>query len=330
MTRRRIFVIIGVVTLLAIAGYAVYSRFMAPTRILVVNALKAQQADITLNNDSRHIQVECVEAEEMGSLEDYDAIIVYARRIFLTDEQMAEVKRVAEKGVPIFTKTLRSSDFVENHNLDEQQIATLQQYFDNENRQNFRNGLRYLRRLATPHRWGDQTFDKPVEVPSNMFYHRQYGQYFKSSEELTTYLKTKELYHPDSPRIALISGITFPMEGNRQHVDTLITLMTQQGLNVYPLTGMGKKREQLLRALEPDAVVYLPMGRIGNDTLIQWMQEKNIALFCPFPVSVSHDEWMNESIPMSSGSKNARIVIPEIDGGIAPSCIGTTKPDPQG
>ena len=330
MTRRRIFVIIGVVTLLAIAGYAVYSRFMAPTRILVVNALKAQQADITLNNDSRHIQVECVEAEDMGSLEDYDAIIVYARRIFLTDEQMAEVKRVAEKGVPIFTKTLRSSDFVENHNLDEQQIATLQQYFDNENRQNFRNGLRYLRRLATPHRWGDQTFDKPVEVPSNMFYHRQYGQYFKSSEELTTYLKTKGLYHPDGPRIALISGITFPMEGNRQHVDTLITLLTQQGLNVYPLTGMGKKREQLLRALEPDAVVYLPMGRIGNDTLIQWMQEKNIALFCPFPVSVSHDEWMNESIPMSSGSKNARIVIPEIDGGMAPYCIGTQNPDPQG
>ena len=330
MTRRRIFVIIGVVTLLAIAGYAVYSRFMAPTRILVVNALKAQQADITLNNDSRHIQVECVEAEEMGSLEDYDAIIVYARRIFLTDEQMAEVKRVAEKGVPIFTKTLRTSDFVENHNLDEQQIATLQQYFDNENRQNFRNGLRYLRRLATPHRWGDQTFDKPVEVPNNMFYHRQYGQYFKSSEELTSYLKTKGLYHPDGPRIALISGITFPMEGNRQHVDTLITLLTLQGLNVYPLTGMGKKREKLLRALEPDAVVYLPMGRIGNNTLIQWMQEKNIALFCPFPVSVSHDEWMNESIPMSSGSKNARIVIPEIDGGMAPYCIGTQNPDPQG
>ena len=311
-------------------GYVVYRHYMAPTRILVVNALKAQQADFTLNNDSRHIQVECVEAEDMGSLDAYDAIIVYARRIFLTDEQMAEVKRVAEKGVPIFTKTLRTSDFVENHNLDEQQIATLQQYFDNENRQNFRNGLRYLRCLATPHRWGDQTFDKPVEVPSNMFYHRQYGQYFTSADELTTYLKTYGLYHPDGPRIALISGITFPMEGNRQHVDTLITLLTQQGMNVYPLTGMGKKREKLLRALEPDAVVYLPMGRIGNDTLIQWMQEKNIALFCPFPISAPHDEWMNESIPMSSGSKNARIVIPEIDGGMAPYCIGTQNPDPQG
>jgi len=330
MSRRRILAVVGVLVIVVIGAYAVYCHYLAPTRILVVNALKAQQADITLNNDSRHIQVECVEAEEMGSLEGYDAIIVYARRIFLTDEQMAEVKRVAEKGVPIFTKTLRTSDFVENHNLDEQQITTLQQYFDNENRQNFRNGLRYLRRLATPHRWGDQTFDKPVEVPDNMFYHRQYGMYFTSSDELTIYLKANGLYHPDGPRIALISGITFPMEGNRQHVDTLISLLTQQGMNVYPLTGMGKKREKLLRALEPDAVVYLPMGRIGNDTLIQWMQEKNIALFCPFPVSVSHDEWMNESIPMSSGSKNARIVIPEIDGGMAPYCIGTQNPDPQG
>ena len=328
--RRKVLAVVGIIAILAMGGYVVYRHYMAPTRILVVNALKAQQADFTLNNDSRHIQVECVEAEDMRSLDDYDAIIVYARRIFLTDEQMAEVKRVAEKGVPIFTKTLRTSDFVENHNLDEQQIATLQQYFDNENRQNFRNGLRYLRRLATPHRWGDQTFDRPVEVPSNMFYHRQYGQYFTSADELTTYLKAKGLYHPAGPRIALISGITFPMEGNRQHVDTLITLLTRQGMNVYPLTGMGKKREKLLRALEPDAVVYLPMGRIGNDTLIQWMQEKNIALFCPFPVSVPHDEWMNESIPISSGSKNARIVIPEIDGGMAPYCIGTQNPDPQG
>jgi len=107
-------------------------------------------------------------------------------------------------------------------------------------------------------------------------------------------------------------------------------MLTQRDMNVYPLTGMGRMRDRLLRQLQPDAVVYLPMGRIGNDTLIQWMQEKNIALFCPFPLSVTHDEWTNESIPMSTGSKNARIVIPEIDGGMAPYCIGTQNTDAQG
>ena len=92
MTRRRILAIVGILALLAVAGYAVYSHFMAPTRILVVNALKAQQADIVLSNDHPQIKVDCVEAEEMGSLAGYDAVIIYARRLFLTPEQETEVK----------------------------------------------------------------------------------------------------------------------------------------------------------------------------------------------------------------------------------------------
>ncbi len=330
MTRRKILAIVGVLVILAVVGIVAYRHFMAPTRIIVVNALKAQQADIVLSNDHPQIKVDCVEAEEMGSLAGYDAVIIYARRLFLTPEQEAEVKRVAEKGVPVYTKTLRSNDFVENHNLSEEQIATLQEYFDNENRQNYRNGLRFLRYIATPQRWGDQGYDKPIEVLKDMYYHREYGQYFKTHEELTQYLKERHLYHQDAQTLALISGITFPMEGNREHVDTLITMLTQRGFNVYPMTCSGKKREKMLHQLKPDAVVYMAMGRLGNDTLIQWMQEKNIALFCPYPLSQTHEEWMNQDIPMASGSKNARIVIPEIDGGTAPFCIATQNPNKEG
>ena len=330
MTRRKILAIVGVLVILAVVGIVAYRHFMAPTRIIVVNALKAQQADIVLSNDHPQIKVDCVEAEEMGSLAGYDAVIIYARRLFLTPEQEAEVKRVAEKGVPVYTKTLRSNDFVENHNLSEEQIATLQEYFDNENRQNYRNGLRFLRYIATPQRWGDQGYDKPIEVLKDMYYHREYGQYFKTHEELTQYLKERHLYHQDAQTLALISGITFPMEGNREHVDTLITMLTQRGFNVYPMTCSGKKREKILHQLKPDAVVYMAMGRLGNDTLIQWMQEKNIALFCPYPLSQTHEEWMNQDIPMASGSKNARIVIPEIDGGTAPFCIATQNPNKEG
>ena len=330
MSRRRILVIVGFLVLLAVVGIAVYRHFMAPTRIIVVNALKAQQADIVLSNDHPQIKVDCVEAEEMGSLAGYDAVIIYARRLFLTPEQEAEVKRVAEKGIPVYTKTLRSNDFVENHNLSKEQIATLQEYFDNENRQNYRNGLRYLRYIATPQRWGEQGFQKPIEVLKDMYYHREYGQYFKTHEELTQYLKARHLYHEGAQTLALISGITFPMEGNREHVDTLITMLTEQGFNVYPMTCSGRKREKMLHQLKPDGVVYMAMGRLGNDTLIQWMQAQNIALFCPLPMAMTHEEWMNKDIPMSSGSKNARIVIPEIDGGTAPFAIATQNPNKEG
>ena len=330
MTFRKYLAMAAMFSLLVVGGLVVHHHYMAPTRILVVNALKAQQADIALSNDSKKIAIDCVEAEEMASLDDYDAVIIYARRIFLTPEQEAEVKRAAQKGTPIFTKTLRNNDFVENHNLDQQQTATLQAYFNNENRQNFRNGLRYLRHIATPHRWGDHDYDAPVEVLKNMFYHRAYGQYFKTARELTAYLRRQHLYHEGAPNIALVSGITFPMEGNRPHVDTLITLLTQRGFNVFPFVARDKKREKMLAEVKPDAVVFMAMGRLGNDTLIQWMQDKNVMLYCPFPLSATHDEWMDKNKPMTSGSKNARIVIPEIDGGTAPFCIATQNENADG
>ena len=330
MNIRKSLVILSLLALVAAGIFTIYRHYMAPTRILVVNALEAQQADFVLNNDSHHIEVTCMEADEMHDIDDFDATIVYARRIFLSDGQMEEIEHAAGKGIPIFTKTLRSSDFVENRNLTAEQIATLQLYFDNDNRQNYRNGLRYLRHIATPHRWGDQEVDGPVEVPANMYYHREYGLYFKTADELTAYLQEKGMYHQDGPRVAFISGISFPMEGNREHVDTLISMLTEKGMNVYPLTAMGKKRDNMLRSLKPDAVVFMAMGRIGNDTLVHWLNECNIPLFCPYPLSCSHDDWMNESMPMASGSKNARIVIPEIDGGIVPFCIGTQNKDQKG
>ena len=330
MNIRKSLAILSLLALLAAGIFTIYRHYMAPTRILVVNALEAQQADFVLNNDSHHIEVTCMEADEMHDIDDFDAIIVYARRIFLSDGQMEEIEHAAGKGIPIFTKTLRSSDFVENRNLTAEQIATLQRYFDNDNRQNYRNGLRYLRHIATPHRWGDQEVDAPVEVPANMYYHREYGLYFKTADELTAYLQDKGMYHQDGPRVAFISGISFPMEGNREHIDTLISMLTEKGINAYPLTAMGKKRDNMLRSLKPDAVVFMAMGRIGNDTLVHWLNECNIPLFIPYPLSCSHEEWMNESMPMSSGSKNARIVIPEIDGGIAPFCIGTQNKDQKG
>lgn len=330
MTHKKALISLLAALLLLVLAVAVWRWFVRPTNILVVNALKAQQADFVLNNDSRHIRVDCIDTEQMESLDGYDAVVLYGRRLFLSEEQMGELRRVAKKGVLIFTKTLKSSSFTIDENLSKEQVAKLQAYFDNENRQNFRNGLRFLRHIATPLRWGDQEYGEPMDLMKNMFYHRAYGHYFKHADELTTYLRTHHLYNEGAPRLALISGVTFPMEGNREHVDTLISLFTQEGFNVYPLTAIGKRREHMMMELKPDAVVYMAMGRLGNDTLVNWLYQHNIPLFAPFPLSMSHDEWMDEHKAMPSGSKNARIVIPEIDGGMSPYCIGTQNKDAKG
>lgn len=75
----------------------------------------------------------------------------------------------------------------------------------------------------------------------------------------------------------------------------------------------------MIRTLHPDAVVYLPMGRLGNDSLINWLHQENIPLFMPFPLIQPHEEWLDPDTPVSGGTLTARVVVPEIDGGMLPS-----------
>ena len=303
--------------------WAVYTWWFSPTRILVVNAADAQQADFILNNDSRHIHIECTETEGLQDVGSYDAIILYGRNLYLNDEQTAMLQKAGNKGTVVFTKNARPSNPQISLNISEAQQDTLKQYFDFGNHHNIRNGLRYLRHLTTPQRLYDQDYDPPAELPVNMFYHREYGRYFKNSDEIKAYLQEKGLYHEGGPAIALIAGLQFPMEGNRAHIDTLITLLSEQGFNVYPLAASGKAKERMLRTLHPDAVVNLAVGRLGNDTLINWLNQENILLFNPFPLATDHTDWLDDSKPLSTGSLNARVVIPEIDGALAPFCIAT-------
>ena len=330
MRKTKLTAALAAIALMAVGAFFSYRHYMAPTRILVVNALRTQQADIVTSNDSRHIKVKCVEAEQMEDLADYDAVVLYGRRLSLTDSQLAELRERAEKGLVVFTKQVKSSSFTENHNIEPADRALLQEFFENDSRQNFRNGLRCLRHIATPYKWGDQEYERPVDKLNNIFYHRAYGHYFDTPQQLAEYLRKNRLYHEGGQNIALISGITFPTEGNREHVDTLISLLTARGFNVFPFAAVGKKREAMLRALKPDAVVYMPMGRLGNDSLLQWVHQNNIALFCPFPVAMTHKEWMDKANMLTSGTKNSRIVIPEIDGATAPFCIATQNPDKEG
>ena len=320
----------GSIAVLIAACCIAYQYWLAPTRILIVNPLPAQAADIALNNDCSRIEVTCIKMEEVRDLSGYDAIMMYGRGLFLDDAQTAELKRAADRGIPVFTNALRNFNFIVNYNITPGQQAILQKYFQNACRQNYRNALRYMRHLASPQRWGDQTFETPTELPHNLYYHQEYGQYFKTPQELTAYLKREHLYHEGARSLGFISGVSFPMEGNRAHVDTLISRLTQAGFNVYPMTGSGKGRERIIRMLHPDGLVYLPMGRLGNDSLIHWLHEEDIPLFMPFPLVQPHEEWLDAGKPVSGGTLTARVVVPEIDGGMAPLCIATQNENKEG
>lgn len=319
---RKLSILIIVLLFILIGVYAIYTHWFSPTRILIVNPLPAQAADIILSNDSRHIRITCLPTEEATSFDGYDAIVFYGRGLHLSDEQMADIERHAEKGVPFFTNSLRNFNVIVNHNLTNEQQSLLLGYFGNANRQNYRNGVRYLRDIATSNKIPKESYDEPIILPANLYYHQEYGKYFSTKEELKAYLKAKDIYHEKGRNIAFVSGVSFPTEGNRAHVDTLISRLTGVGFNVYPIAG-SEKRADMLRDLHPDAIVYLPMGRLGNDSLIHWIHTENIPVFSPFPLLQSTGEWLDPMVPVSGGTLTARIVVPEVDGAMAPLLIAT-------
>lgn len=326
----KISVVVALTALVIGIGWFVYTVWFKPTSILVVNPLPAQEAEIILNNDSRNIRVTCVSMEEAKDFESYDAVLMYGRGLYLDSIQLRSLDSAAGKGVPVFTNTLRNFSFVVSHNLDSLQTEKLQLYFSNPCRENYRNMLRYVRSISTPRRFGDMEYSDPIVMPSNMYYHLEAGKYFDKAVQLTEYLKKKGMYSPSGKNVAFVSGVNFPVENNRAHIDTLVTLLTQDGYNVYPLTATGKARERMIKDVMPHAIIYLPMGRLGNDSLINWAYDNKIPLFMPYPLIQSREEWLDVNNPMGGGTLNARIVVPEIDGGMTPLCISTQDPSPEG
>ncbi len=109
--------------------YRVYTLWLRPTSILVVNALPAQAADIVLNNDCNKIKITCKSMEEAGDFDKYDAVLMYGRGLYLDSIQLCSLGQAASKGIPVFTNTLRNFSFVATHNIDSIQNDRLQKYF---------------------------------------------------------------------------------------------------------------------------------------------------------------------------------------------------------
>ncbi|MCM1440738.1 MAG: cobaltochelatase subunit CobN, partial [Roseburia sp.] len=300
---------------------ATLSSCRKTTRLLVVNALPAQTAEIIANNNDSRINVTSVAATDARDFADYDAVMVYSRGIYFDSLQTAQICEAAAMGTIIYSNDGSCS------NLTPTQADTLTEYLRYPCRQNYVALLDYIRTLTGQ---SSAPAHQPITIPEAMYYHIEAGHYFESIDDYRNYLQQINKFHPEAPSIALICGITFPVEGNRQHVDSLISRLDAEGYNVYPISARGEQRNRMIRETNPDAVIFLPMGRLADDSLCDWLHRRGTPLFMPFPLTLTHDDWMNPDIPLTAGTLTARVTVPEIDGGITPTCIATQNPDDDG
>lgn len=306
--KKSVLIRIAIAVIILLAGYFAYSKLISPTRFALINFPSYQVSNIILSNDSRFIKVEEVPADKASSLKGYDAILLFGPGLRLTQGQTKNIEAAGKKGTVVYTFVF-PSDIVRNQNVDSLQQKELDLYYGNRSKDNFRNMLHYIRKEFDKQKLTDTDAEQPIMVPSDIFYYLEDKKYYNSAEELTSYLKKKNLYKESAPCVVFISGLTSPLEGNRTYIDSLISDISNAGYNVYPMSA-SVRRFDMLKEIKPDAVIYFPMGRLGGDNVVKWLTENNIPVFCPYPVMQSHEEWINDPRRQVGGFLTARIVLP--------------------
>ena len=115
-------------------------------------------------------------------------------------------------------------------------------------------------------------------------------------------------------------------------MDAFIEALEDRRWNVYPVASSAKRLD-FLKEIEPDLVILMPHGRLTRGSAqeaVRWLQERNIPMLTPVSVFQDHDDWVADQQGMAGGLLTLSVVLPELDGGVAPYAIAAQFRDSSG
>lgn len=317
-------------TVLLIAWY-IWGNVAGITKVALVNFPTYQVAKMSKSLDNHFIDLKQIAIDEFDQLDRYDAILVFGMGIRMTDEHRAVLKRLKEKKTPIFSTAV--TDPVNNiSSLDSIQNKCVTTYLANGGSVNYRSLFNYIRKELTGKIIFTGEIKEPVEISSDVLFHLDDELVFETVEAYESYYKEKGLFKENAPKVALIVGMAGPFDTNKEHLDSLIVSLEQRNIQVYPISGFAG-RLKMLEEISPSAVIYMPHGRLlmgQGDKAVEWLKTKNIPMFCPITINDTYDNWMADKRGMAGGFMSQSIVMPELDGGIAPFALNAQFIDKDG
>ncbi|MDR0765338.1 MAG: cobaltochelatase subunit CobN, partial [Odoribacteraceae bacterium] len=308
--------------LLLAAGYFLYDRHVAATRVALVNFQAITLGQIARANENPYIKVREVSLDDLHRLSSFDLVLVNGMGLRVIEEQRAVLQRVADRGVPVYTG-MATNPANNICNLDSADREIVAAYLAGGRKSDYRNLLEYARVVIDRKRVSTRAAEPPpIRRSTDYIYHVADGEEreFSTVEEYHRFLVERGLWHETGKRVVVTGQMADPTD--------LIAALEESGLNVYPLSTF-RRLEEFLRAIAPDAVINLPHGRLG-ERVVSFLEERNIPLFAPLTVNSLVDEWEKDPRGMSGGFLSQSVVMPEIDGAIRPFTLFALYRDKDG
>jgi cobaltochelatase CobN len=317
--------------IVAAALWQGYSRWVSPTRIALVNYEDFQAARIFKSNDNSLIKVESLALADLDQAPDYDLVLMFGRGLNLEPEQFDLLQAEGIKGLKLFMEGATNPN-IDVTNLRGADLDAIGDYIRFGGTANYRSMLNYVRVVFDGKKVMTEALKDPIPLSQDLIFHIDEEAMFETVAEFENYAVNNGFHKPGQPRVAMVTSVPGPFNSNRDHVDGLIVSLQDKGLNVYPMAALNK-RLAFLQTIKPDAVVFMPHGRITlnqADEAIDWLHERNVPIFGPVSVFQNHGEWLQDQQGMMGALITMSVVLPEFDGAVAPYAIAAKYPDEYG
>ena len=317
---------VGFLLLVFVASFA-WRTWLGTTRIALVNFQPLTSGHIAKANDNVLISLEDVDAENIENIGKYDLVLINAMGLKITEAQRAEVKKLAEKGLPVMALSVTNpaNDIC---SLDTATAARIVAYMDNGGRENYRNLLRYVRKHIDKKILLAPEAEAPRDHPSSLLYHldpknpdaEELG--FNSVREYEAFLQKNGLFKKDAPRIIVTGIMGQPFE--------LVAELERQNFVVYHVDDAQEFIAGAhIDSVSPSAMINMAHGRLGDD-VVAYLLRQNIPFFAPINVQSERDKWENSKQGLSGGYLSQTVGMPELDGALLPYAVFAHKRDKEG
>ena len=320
MNKRRLNLLIVAVVCVVLG--VVYNNFFSRTTIATLNFPDFTVEKLIRSNDNSFIKIESVDLDDVERISNYDMVLVRIHGASLTAKHLDAIKAAIADGVPVYSTEKSNADINSLKGRELDYIATL---MDNGSVKNYRSMFHYIRKNIDRKYIFNGDYEEPVLVPEDYFFHLGEDEFFSTYEEYQKFYEQKGYYKQGAPRVALLSGNINMQNSNEEHMVALIKSLEEKGLNVYPINSFGMKKLGMIASVKPNAIINRPHGRLvmgGGEAGTEMLKQMNVPILAPVTVSELHDKWMDSKQGLTSGGMTSMsVVMPELDGAIAPFAI---------
>ena len=312
-------------------GFAAYQRYFAVTRVAFVNFPGFQLARIERARQSGAVRVESLDMAALDRAAGYPVVYVFGRGLQLDQTQLEHLREAGRGGTRLFVQGA-TNPALDVTNLRGPLLDAANGYLEFGGAENYARLLNFSRVELDGKSFRSDPVEPPVERSMDVLFHLDDDLTFETVDAFDAYYDAQGLLKPDAPKIALLTSVPGPFNANRDHVDAFISALEGRAWNVYPIAAV-EQRLDFLQRIDPDLVVLMPHGRLTlgrADEAIAWLRERDIPMLTPLSVFQNHDDWVTDQQGMAGALLTMSVVLPELDGGIAPYAVAAQFTDADG